>query len=80
MVLVYVDDILCISHDPKATMAGIQETFKLKDDKIKKPETYLGAQLSQVVIGGQLCWTISSHDYVKVAVANVEAALDASGQ
>jgi hypothetical protein len=24
MVLVYVDDILCISHDPKATMTGMQ--------------------------------------------------------
>jgi hypothetical protein len=61
-------------------MAGIQKTFKLKDDKIEKPETYLGAQLSQVVIKGQLCWTMSSHNYVKAAVANVEAALDASGQ
>jgi hypothetical protein len=80
MVLVYVDDILCVSHDPKATMSGIQETFKLKDDKIEKPESYLGAQLAHVVIGGQLCWTMSSHEYVKAAVANVEAALDASGQ
>ncbi|KAI2506217.1 Reverse transcriptase (RNA-dependent DNA polymerase) [Fragilaria crotonensis] len=80
MVLVYVDDILCISHDPKSTMAGIQETLKLKDDKIEKPENYLGAQLAQMVIGGQTCWTMSSHDYVKAAVANVEAALDASGQ
>ena len=80
IVLVCVDDILCISHDPKAKIAGIQETFKLKDDKIDKPENYLGAQLSQVVVGEQLCWMMSSHDYVKAAVANVEAALDASGQ
>jgi hypothetical protein len=29
MVLVYVDDILCVSHDPEATMKGIQGTFKL---------------------------------------------------
>ena len=35
MVLVYVDDILCISANPRATMHGIQETFKLKDDKIE---------------------------------------------
>ena len=61
-------------------MAGIQETFKLKDDKIEKPENYLGARLSQVVVGGQLCWMISSHNYVKAVVTNVEAALDASGQ
>ena len=80
MTLVYVDDILCISHDPKATMQGIQAKFKLKDDKIEKPEHYLRAQLAQKVIGGVECWTISSEDYVKAAIANVEAALDANGQ
>jgi hypothetical protein len=97
MVLVHVDDILCMSHDPKATMRGIQEAFKLKDDKVKTQECYLGAQLAQVVIGGtqeyylgaqlaqvviggQQSWTMSSHKYIKAAVANVEAALDASGQ
>jgi hypothetical protein len=47
MTLVYVDDIMCISHDPKATMMGIQATFKLKDDKIERPENYLGAQIMQ---------------------------------
>jgi hypothetical protein len=35
MLLVYVDDVLCISHDAKATMKGIQGTFKLKEDKIE---------------------------------------------
>jgi hypothetical protein len=43
MLLVYVDDVLCISHDPTATMKGIQGTFKLKGDKIKVPTHYLGA-------------------------------------
>jgi Reverse transcriptase (RNA-dependent DNA polymerase) len=47
MVLVYVDDVLCISHDPEATMKGIQGTFKLKDDKIEKPTMYLSAQISR---------------------------------
>jgi hypothetical protein len=78
--LVYVDDILCISHDPKATMEGIQATFQLKDNKIEKPEHYLGAQLAQKVIGGVECWTMSSEGYVKAAIANVEASLDSSGQ
>ena len=62
-------------------MSGIQATFKLKDDRIEKPETYLGAQLEQKVIRGRgvMCWTMSSEQYVK-AVANVETALNASGQ
>ncbi|KAI2506386.1 Reverse transcriptase (RNA-dependent DNA polymerase) [Fragilaria crotonensis] len=80
MVLVYVDDILCISADPKATMHGIQGTFKLKDDKIEKPETYLGAQLKEMNIGGRMCWTMNCEQYVKSAIANVEAKLNESGQ
>jgi hypothetical protein len=80
MVVVYVDDVLCISHDPAATMKGIQGTFKLKDDKIKKLTHYLGAQISQKVIDGIECWTMSSEQYVKAAIANVEAKLDKTGQ
>ena len=80
MVLVYVDDILCISHDPKATMLGIQATFTLKGNKIEKPSHYLGAQLKQKVYDGIECWTMSSEDYVKAAIANVEATLDMIGQ
>ena len=80
MVLVYVDDILCVSADPKATMLGIQETFKLKDDQIEKPETYLGAQLKQKVIGGRLIWTMSCEQYVKAAITKVEEKLKPSGQ
>ena len=38
MALVYVDDFMCIIHDPNATVVEIQATFKLKDDKIEKPE------------------------------------------
>ena len=80
MMLVYVDDVLCVSHDPHPTMKGIQGTFKLKDDKIEEPESYLGAQLAQKMIGGTKCWTMSSEQYVKAAVANVETKLDKTGQ
>ena len=43
MLLVYVDDVLCVSHDAEATMSGIQTTFKLKGDKVEIPTNYLGA-------------------------------------
>ena len=76
MTLVYVDDIMCISHDPKATMQGIQATFKLKDDKIEKPASYLGAQIGQKVIDGVECWTMSSEQHISAALANVEEVLD----
>jgi hypothetical protein len=80
MVIVCVDDVLSISHDPEATMKGIQGTFKLKDDKIEKPTSYLGAQVSQKVIGGVKFWTMSLGQYVKSVIANVEAKLDKTRQ
>jgi hypothetical protein len=39
MVLVYVDDILCVSHAPKEFMDKIGLVFKLQES-IKKPEIY----------------------------------------
>jgi hypothetical protein len=67
MLLVYVDDVLCISHDLTATMKGIQGTFKLKGNKIEVPTYYLGAQISQKTTGGVSCWTMSSEQYIKAA-------------
>ena len=80
MVLVYVDDILCISDKPEATMDGIKATFKLKDDKVEKPDNYLGAQLTQKIVGGIECWAMSSEQYLKAAITNVENRLSESGQ
>ena len=79
-VLCYVDDILSISHDPKRTMNGIQEKFKLKDDKIEEPSDYLGAGLEKMVNdNGTECWTMTSQKYTKAAVENVEEHLAKSG-
>jgi hypothetical protein len=36
--LCHVDDVLCMSHDPKKSMKRIQEDFKLKDDEIAEPD------------------------------------------
>jgi hypothetical protein len=80
MVLVYVDDILCISHDPRATMSGLQAPFKLKDNKVEKPDMYLGAELCENILNGVECWTMSSEKYIKAAVTAVEDHLDKSGQ
>jgi len=47
-ILIYVDNILSVSYNPTSTMNLIQTKFKLKNDKIKLPETYLGATLSKI--------------------------------
>ena len=43
-----------------------------KDFKFKKDEIYLGAQLEQKQLNGRHMWTMSSTDYLKAAVQNVE--------
>ena len=75
-VLVYVDDVLCISDKPELTMAGIQRKFKLKDDKIEEPSMYLGASLSRMISAdNKSCWAMSSDEYCQAAVKNVEDVL-----
>ena len=79
IVLCYVDDILSISVDPEATLKGLQATFKLKDDKIEKPEMYLGAQLDQMFVDGNECWTMSAEKYIQASIKNVESTLAKKG-
>jgi hypothetical protein len=80
MVLCYVDDILSISENPKATLEGLQGTFKLKDNKIEEPDMYLGGQLGKMQVDGVECWTVSAEKYVSASVKNVEEALMKKGQ
>jgi hypothetical protein len=71
----YVDDILAISCDAESILRDIQGTLKLKNDKIEPPEFYLGAKLQEKPIKNVRCWTVTSHDYIKAAVKNVEEAI-----
>lgn len=41
--LVYVDDILCISDNAMEMMALVVKDFKFKKDEVRPPEIYLGA-------------------------------------
>jgi hypothetical protein len=67
-VLCYVDDVLCMSHDPKKSMKRTQEDFNLKDDKIEEPDMCLGATLSKMKLhNGKFCWTMSPEEHVKSA-------------
>ena len=72
---------LCISHDAMKTIKGIQSCFKLKDDKIEEPETYLGSGLSKMTTAnGTKCWSMSSEAYGKDDVTNVETKLRDEGR
>jgi len=76
MLLVYVDDILCISHNPRATMSQIQELYRLKDDLVGPPKRYLGANIAKYQLpDGSEAWSASARDYVMTAVRNLEETL-----
>jgi hypothetical protein len=80
-ILCYVDDVLCISHNPEKSMKRIQDDFKLKDDKMEPPDVYLGASISKMnIASGKTCWTMSPKLYVKAAAANVEEDLAKNGR
>ena len=79
LVLCYVDDILSISDNPKATLLDLTAVFKLKDDKIEPPDIYLGAQLDKMIVGDAECWTMSAEKYVMASVKNVEEGLAKRG-
>ena len=74
-ILCYVDDLLAISHDVQAVLKSVQDTFKFKDDKIDKPDVYLGAHLDKMSVDGFEGWTMSSEKYVKSAIENIEQSI-----
>ncbi len=76
--LVYVDDILCISHKPKETMVAIGKLYRLKDDSIAEPTVYLGATIKKHRFTHDLTkvrWGMSSDKYLGNAISNVELEL-----
>ena len=69
------DDILTISFEPRRPMKEIPRGFMFKNDEIKEPRIYLGAKLERKSLNGKKTWTISSLDYVKLSVENLEKQL-----
>jgi hypothetical protein len=79
-VLVYTDDILCVSHDPKAVMDYLSSRYTLKNGTVAEPDMYLGAQVKKWYFEGsedpkKPRWAMSSELYVKRAVGDVEMEL-----
>ena len=80
MLLVYVDDILVLSHDTKPIIDGIAAQFRLKEDSLHAPGQYLGATVKIYTDqDGYECWAMSSDDYVKAAIAEVVEDLEKKG-
>ena len=74
-VLMYIDDILTILERARKIMIQIQGLFKFKNNKIEEPTNYLGTRLQKKIINKQECWSMTSQNYVKAAIDNVETTI-----
>ena len=88
-ILVYSDDLLVIGKTPKEILEQIATHFKLKEGSMKRPDTYLGAQIGKCQLGIQeseadspcmSAWYQSPDPYTKSAIENVERWLLAKEQ
>lgn len=73
--LVYTDDLLCISNNPREILNNLDQHYLLKPDSICIPTQYLGAQIGKYVLEDEPDrprWYMSSEKYVKEAVRNVK--------
>jgi hypothetical protein len=73
-ILVYVDDVLTLSHRPEDIMQGLETYYRLKDG-YHKPMQYLGAAVKEWEFPDDVSrpkWALSSEPYVKEAIKNIE--------
>ncbi|KAI2489368.1 Reverse transcriptase (RNA-dependent DNA polymerase) [Fragilaria crotonensis] len=83
-ILVYVDDVLILSHSPRIHLKRIQANYDLNPSSIGPPSRYLGADVRRVTRPGDHTgreyWSFSANTYVKNAVRNVKLLLQAEGR
>ena len=78
--LIFVDNILHISHDTKATMETLGTIYQLKPGSVGPPDPYLGGNVGKFQLeDGTMAWFMSANDYVKAACANVVTMLEKDG-
>jgi hypothetical protein len=49
-ILIYVDEIFCVHHDPGNPLVKLDEYFKMKEGSIQFPTFYLGAKMKKTVL------------------------------
>jgi hypothetical protein len=79
-VLIYTDDLLVVSENPKIVLERIDKYFPLKPGYIAPPNVYLGAKVSKYALpNGVSAWAMSSSQYIQEAVKSIETYLDEHG-
>jgi hypothetical protein len=82
-VLIYVNEILVVSHDPDQVMKMLGEHYTLKKGSVKAPSEYLGAEIKAYrpdKLDSRVFWAMSCNSYVKRAMKEIQQTLDAQGE
>jgi hypothetical protein len=70
---IYVDNIVCVHHDPGTSLAHIDNYFKMKPGSIMEPAFYLGAKINRNVMpSGVVALGMSSSNYVQAVLEWVQ--------
>ena len=71
---------MVIDKNPMLHIQELHESYNVRENTIKPPDIYLGADIKLVTINdGTKAWTIGFETYVKGAVKNVKARLQGDG-
>jgi len=79
MILVYVDDLLVLSHDTKSILDYINSIYRLKKGSRGPPSRYLGGNIKQFAVGSKLLRGMTADDYVSNSIKLVESMLSSDG-
>jgi hypothetical protein len=83
-ILVYVDDVLIVSHSPNTHLERIRTSYELNPSSVGSPTRYLGADVRKLTRpgdpSGKEYWPFSATTYVKNAVQNVKLLPQAEGR
>ena len=80
-VLIYVDDLMVIHHEPKVILLEVSRYFVLKPHPTYNPNYYLGSKLRCATLpNGVAAWGMSSSKYIQAVVLNAEKEVKQMGQ
>ena len=71
-ILVYVDDLLIVSHQADTILQILEEHFKYRLKDVGPPKRYLGANIEQVEINGMKTWSMSAREYLEKSIPVIE--------
>ena len=72
-ILVYIDNCLCISENPKPVLLQVDKYFPIKPASLGPPKTYLGGTVLKIQLpNGVHAWAFISSQYVHEAVKSVK--------